>query len=100
MECWWCGRVDQSVDHLYNKCRKWKIEKRMLKKELGKRRIGWQCQPENKWLANLLAIKQAVSPLLNYLMAINIESREGEREEVEEIDQIKNQESKALLDSR
>lgn len=41
-ECWWCGRADQSVDHLYTKCRKWRRERRVLKKELRERGIGWQ----------------------------------------------------------
>lgn len=27
-ECWWCGRADQSVGHLYTKCRKWRRERR------------------------------------------------------------------------
>ena len=47
---------------------------------------------ENRWLANLLANEQAVSPLLNYLMTTNIRGREGEREEAEEIDQRRDQE--------
>lgn len=39
---------------------------------LKKWEISWQRQFKNKWLANLLANKQVVSPLLDYLMATNI----------------------------
>ena len=99
-ECWWCGRADQSVDHLYTKCKKWRRERRVLKKELRERGIIWQRRPENRWLANLLANEQAVSPLLNYLMATNIGGREGEREEAEEMDQRRDQEGEELLNSR
>lgn len=45
--------------------------------------IGWQRRPESRWLANLLANEQAVSPLLNYLMATDIGGREGEGQEEE-----------------
>ena len=33
-ECWWCGQAEQSVIHLYAKCRKWRRERKVLKKEL------------------------------------------------------------------
>ena len=31
-ECMWCGRADQLVVHLYTRCRKWRKERRVLKK--------------------------------------------------------------------
>ena len=27
-ECWWCGAAEQSVIHLYTKCRKWRTKRR------------------------------------------------------------------------
>ena len=54
-ECWWCGQAEQSVVHLYAKCRKWRKERRVLKRELRGLGIGWQRRPEKRWLANLLA---------------------------------------------
>lgn len=99
-ECWWCGRADQSVEHLYTKCRKWRRERRILKKELKERGIGWQRRPESRWLANLLANEQAVSPLLNYLMVMDIGGREGEKEGATEKDHRADQEGEELLNSR
>ena len=99
-DCWWCGRADQSVDHLYTKCRKWRRERRVLKKELKERGIEWQRRPESRWLANLLANEQAVSPLLNYLMSTDIGGREGERERAAERNQRMDQEGEEQLDSR
>ncbi len=101
-ECWWCRRADQSLDHLYTKCRKWRRERRVLKRELKVQGIGWQRRPESRWLANLVASEQAVSPLLNYLMATDIGGREakGEGEEAAEMDQRADQEGEELLDSR
>ncbi len=93
-------RADQSVDHLYTTCRKWRREKKVLKKELRERGIGWQRRRESRWLANLLANEQAVRPLLNYLMATDIGGREGKREGAAERDQRTDQEGEELLESR
>lgn len=70
-ECWWCRQAEQSVIHLYAKCRKWRKERRVLKRELQQLGITWQRRTEKRWLANLLANllanEQAVAPLLKYL---------------------------------
>lgn len=47
-ECWWCGDGEQSVMHLYTKGRKWRTERRALKKNLDKIGIRWQRRPEKK----------------------------------------------------
>ena len=93
-DCWWYEKADQSIDHLYIKCREWRKERKVLKRKLKKREIEWQCQPESRLLANLLANKQAVSPLLNYLMSTDIGDREGERERVAEKNQRIDQKDK------
>ena len=72
VECWWCGQADQSVNHLYTKCRKWRRRRRVLKRKLKVLGIGWQRRPESRSLANLIANEQAVRPLLKYLMATEI----------------------------
>ena len=48
-----------------------------MKKSLGKAGIQWQRQPEKKWLAELLANKYAVGPLLEFLKNTELKSREG-----------------------
>lgn len=35
-ECSWCGEAEQSVIHLYTKCRKWRTQRLTLRKDLGK----------------------------------------------------------------
>ncbi len=66
-KCWWCEDSEQSVMHLFTKCRKWRTERRTLKKSLGKAEIQWQRQPEKSWLAELLANNHAVGSLLEFL---------------------------------
>ncbi len=83
-ECWWCGAAEQSVIHLYTKCRKWRAERRALKKNLGKAGIQWQSRPEKRWLAELLADRHAVGPLLEFLKNTQVESREDAAEKEEE----------------
>lgn len=39
VDCWWCRQVDQSVDHLYIKCKKWRRERKVLKKELKSEKL-------------------------------------------------------------
>ena len=98
-ECWWCGQAEQSVVHLYAECRKWGKERRVLKRELRALGIGWQCRPEKRWLANLLANEQAVRPLLRYLMTTEVESR-GEADRTAEWEQRADRAGEELLDSR
>ena len=76
-ECWWCGNGEQSVLHLYSHCRKWRKERRVLKRNLGKLGIQWQRRPERKWLAELLANERAVGPLLAYLKDTEVGSEKG-----------------------
>lgn len=33
-KCWWCKQAKQSVGHLYTKCRTWRRERIVLKREL------------------------------------------------------------------
>lgn len=35
-ECWWCGAEEQTVEHLYARCRKWRRQRRKLVRELRK----------------------------------------------------------------
>ncbi len=65
--------------HLYTNCRKWRIERRMLKKRLGKAGVQWQRRPEKKWLAELLANKHAVWSSLELLKYTEVGSRGAER---------------------
>ncbi len=82
--CWWCGAAEQSVHHIYTRCRKWRRERRNLKKELVHVGIKWQRRPEMKWLANLLANEQALQPLLDFLKSTEVKIREGAAERDEE----------------
>ena len=98
-ECWWCRRPEQSVHHLYTKCRRWRRERRILRKELQALGIGWQCRPEKRWVANLLGNEQAVQPLLKYLMTTEVGGREGGAERAVEWEQRTDREGEELLDS-
>ena len=98
-ECWWCGQAEQSVVHLYAKCRKWRKERRVLKRELRGLGIEWQRRPEKRWVASLLANEQAVEPLLKYLMTTEVGVREGEADRAAEWDQRADREGEELLDS-
>lgn len=99
-ECWWCGQAEQSVVHLYAKCRKWRKERKVLKKELRELGIGWQARPEMRWLANLLANEQAVKPLLGYLMATEVGGRSVDAEKEAEWEQRADQAGEELFSSR
>ena len=41
-ECWWCGETEQSVEHLYTKCRKWRRQRRKLLRSLSAKKINWR----------------------------------------------------------
>ncbi len=60
--------------------------------------IGWQRQPEKRWVANLLANEQAVQPLLKYLMTTEVGGREGGAEKAVEWEQRTDREGEELLD--
>ena len=98
-ECWWCGDREQSVLHLYTNCRKWRRERRVLKRNLDKLGIQWQRRPEKKWLAELLANEKAVGPLLVYLKDTNVGSREGAVEKSVEWRRRRDQEGEEQLSS-
>ncbi len=57
-ECWWSEDREQSVLHLYTNCRKWRKERRVLKRNLDKLGIQWQRRPE-KEMASRAASKRA-----------------------------------------
>ena len=66
-ECWWCRAAKESVIYLYTKCRKWQAKCQALKKNLrNEAKIQWQRWRKKKWLAELLANRHAVGPLLNF----------------------------------
>ena len=87
----------QSVEHLYTGCRRWKKERRKLIRKLEKERVTWQAPVEKKWLAGRLANEKAVTPLLEYLKAIEIGAREGAREKKREWERKNNQAGEELL---
>ena len=79
-ECWWCGEAEQSVEHLYTKCRRWRRQRRKLIRSLSEKNISWQGWTEKKGLAKLVADRRALEPLLEFLKATEVGSREGARE--------------------
>ena len=83
--------------HLYTKCRKWRIERQILKKSLDKAGIHWQRQPEKKWLAELLANTYAVGSLLEFLKNTKVGSREGTAEKIAEWGQRRDQDGEDRL---
>ena len=71
-KCWWCGEAQQSVEHLYAKCRRWRKERRKMIRELYTKDVRWQAQAERRWLAESLANERATKPLLRFLQATEI----------------------------
>ena len=96
-ECWWCGAAEQSVIHLYTKCRKWRVERRALKKNLKEVGIQWQRRPEKKWLAELLADRHAVGPVLEFLKCTEVGNREGGKEREAEWERRRDREGEDQL---
>ena len=96
-ECWWCGSAEQSVIHLYAKCRKWRVERRALRKNLKKAGVKWQRRSEKRWLAQLLADKHAVGPLLEFLNNTEVGNRGGAAEREAEWQQRRDQEGEDQL---
>ena len=79
-QCWWCGQAEQSVEHLYTKCRRWRKERRKLLRALCKEGIRWQGWTEKKGLALLLADEKAMGPFLDFLKSTIVGEREGAKE--------------------
>lgn len=84
-ECWWCGRADQTVEHLYFKCWRWRRERRVLQSELAAVGIKWQRRPEKNMLACFLALSMGVG------------DREGAAERAEEWEQRNDCDGEDLL---
>ncbi len=97
-ECWWCGATEQTVEHLYAQCRKWRKQRRKLVRELEKEGVKWQPQVERRWSAKLLGEEKAVAPLLKYLKTTGIGGREGARERELEWERKNDQVGEDLLE--
>lgn len=76
-EYWWCGAAEQSVKHLYTKCRKWRRQRRKLLRSLSAKNITWQGWTERKGLAKLVADGGAVGSLVEFLKTTKVGSRAG-----------------------
>ena len=89
--------AEQTVEHLYTRCRKWRKQRRKLVRELGKEGVNWQPQVERRWLAGLLGDERAVAPLLKFLKTTGVGGREGAREREREWERKNDQEGEDLL---
>lgn len=67
----------------------------MFKNEAG---IQWQRWPKKEWLVKLLANRQAVELLLEFLKNTKVENREGVADKEEKWEQKKNQEGEDILE--
>ena len=97
-ECWWRGAAEQTVQHLYARCRKWRKQRKKHIRQLEKEKTGWQPQVERKWLANLLGNEKARTPCLKFLKATGIGGREGAKERELEWARQNDQAGEDLLD--
>ena len=93
-KCWWC---EQTVVHLYAKCRRWRRERRRLIRELGKQGITWEAQVDKRWLASLLANERAIGALLKFLEDTEVGSREGATEREAEWERRNDREGESRL---
>ena len=96
-KCWWCNTREQTVVHLYAKCRRWRRERRRLIRELGKQGITWEAQVEKRWLASLLANERAIGALLKFLEDTEVGSREGATEREAEWERRNDREGESRL---
>ncbi len=96
-ECWWCGAVEETVEHLSARYRKWRKQRRRLVRELEKEGIRWQPQVERRWLGSLLGNEKAVAPLIRFLKSTEIGGREGTKEREREWAQRNDPGGKNLL---
>ena len=96
-QCRWCGQAEQSVEHLYTKCRKWGKERRKLLRNLYKEGIHWQGSTERKVLAELLANEKVLGPLSGFLKSTDGGGREGAKEREVEWEQRDDQVGEELL---
>ena len=96
-ESWWCGAAEQSVLHLYTRCRKWRAERQILRKNLGKAGIQWQRWPEKRWLAELLADRYAVGPVLEFWRSTEVGSRNGGADREKEWEQRRDRQGEDQL---
>lgn len=88
-ECWWCGEAEQSVDHLYvqyTKCRRWRRQRRKLIRSSSVKYFSWQGWTEKRGLAELVADRKALGPLLEFSKATELGGREGTRERERELE--------------
>ena len=76
-ECWWCGEAEQSVEHLYTKCRRWRKKRRKIVRKLYTEGVRWQAQAERRSLAELLANERATKPLLRFFQVTKIGGRDS-----------------------
>lgn len=79
-KCWWCGKEEQSVEHLYTKCRKWRRQRRKLIRSLSAKKVNWQGWTERKGLAKLAVDEGALGPLVELLKKTELGSRAVVRE--------------------
>ena len=93
----WCGQAEQSVEHLYTKCRRWRRKRRKLIRSLYREGISWQSRAEKKGLAELLANERAIVFLLEYLKKTEVGGREGGKERELEWERRNDQAGEELL---
>lgn len=77
-EDWWCKAQEQTVIPLCTECRRWRKKRRKRSRELGQLGITWQPRPERRWLGSLLPNERAVGPVLKFLKATEVGSRDVE----------------------
>ena len=97
LQCWWCDGTEQTVEHLYTKCRRWRKERRKFMRTLCKEGISCQGWTERKRLAELLANKKAIGPILGYLKSTEVGRRDGAREREKEWERRNDQAGEELL---
>jgi len=96
-KCWWCGVREQTVVNLYTECRRWRNERRKLTRELNNQGIIWQARPDKRWVASLLANKEAVGALLKFLRNTEGGSREGAAQRERDWERRNDEEKEDLL---
>ncbi|KAF8538296.1 hypothetical protein BDD12DRAFT_741716, partial [Trichophaea hybrida] len=69
-ECWWCGHLTQTVDHLFKWCKKWKRQQDTLWEKLRKK-----CKMKERGrvpMAQVFDMEEAEKAMLKFLMDTDV----------------------------
>jgi hypothetical protein len=83
-DCWWCGSAAQNTQHLLADCRRWRGERREMKRALATVGAIWPVPATRAKIAKILATEKATEVLLDFLRSTEVGARDGAAERIRE----------------